>query len=79
MNFRYDKEDDALMIWFSKDSIDFAERSGDVIMHFSKEKKPVLMEILDASVFLKQAALQFPKKVIQSIIPATPSVVYKKK
>lgn len=81
MNFRYDKEDDVLMIWFSKEKIDFAEQSGDVIMHFSKKKRPVLMEILDASAFLKQTVTQFPKSIIESLLPqsSTPSIAYKKK
>lgn len=81
INFRYDKEDDVLMIWFSKDNINFAEQTGNVIMHFSKQKRPVLMEIIDATAFLKHAAMKFPKNIIKSILPtaSSPSIAYKKK
>lgn len=67
MKMRYDKQDDALMIWFSKEPVDYAEQTGDLIMHFSKKNKPVLMEILNAASFLKQTSRVFPKSVIQSV------------
>ncbi len=67
MKYRYDKEDDALMIWFSHKAVDFAEQTGDVIMHFSKEGRPVLMEILKASVFLKQSAQALPRSLRSAI------------
>lgn len=66
-SFRYDKEDDALMIWFSKKSVDYAEQEKNLIMHFSKDNKPVLMEILDASNFLKETAKVLPLRVKQQI------------
>ncbi len=66
MKFRYDKDDDALMIWFSKDPVDYAEQSGDLIVHFSKKNKPVLMEILNAAAFLKQTSRVFPKSILQN-------------
>ena len=67
MKYRYDKEDDALMIWFSHKPVDFAEQTGDLIMHFSKEGKPVLMEILKASEFLKQSAQALPRSLRSAI------------
>ena len=51
MKFRYDKEDDALMIWLSKEPVDYAQQNKNIIIHFSKENKPVLMEILNAVSF----------------------------
>ena len=36
----------------SDESIDYAEEVGPIIVHFSKNGKPVLMEILDASEFI---------------------------
>lgn len=53
MKYRYDKEDDILMVWLSKSPVYYAEKEKDVIMHFSKKNKPVLMEILSASKFFK--------------------------
>ena len=31
MNFRYDKEDDVMMIWFSRKRVDFVEQSKNII------------------------------------------------
>lgn len=56
MKYRYDKEDDVLMIWVSKDPVDYADKTGDVIVHFSKSDKPVLFEIIKASKFAKDVA-----------------------
>lgn len=66
-DFRYDKEDDALMVWFSKKPVDYAEQEKNLIVHFSKDNKPVLMEILDASSFLKKTAKVLPHGIKQQI------------
>lgn len=71
MNFKYNKEDDILMIELNDKNIDYAEQSGDLIVHFSPKREAVLIEILSASRFLKQAVTQLPKKVFQNIIPAS--------
>ncbi|OGK42258.1 hypothetical protein A2954_04585 [Candidatus Roizmanbacteria bacterium RIFCSPLOWO2_01_FULL_37_12] len=63
----YEKKDDVLMIWFSQKKIDFAEQEGDAIMHFSKKNEPVLLEILDASKFLKETSKTLPLQVKQQI------------
>lgn len=63
MKFRYDKQDDVLMIWLSKERVDYAEQAKDLIIHFSKENKPVLVEILDASKFLKKTSRVFPQHI----------------
>ena len=54
MKIRYDRYVDILMIDQGKqgDTIDYAEQLGFVIAHFTKEGKPVLIEILDATKFL---------------------------
>lgn len=70
MKFRYDKEDDILMVWLANKKVDYAEQSKNVIMHFSKDNKPVLMEILDASKFLKQTSQALPRSVRQSVLAA---------
>lgn len=49
---RYSKDADAILIELSDKPIDHAEESGQVIIHFSKEGEPVLLEILDAREFL---------------------------
>ncbi|OGM73799.1 hypothetical protein A3H19_00445 [Candidatus Woesebacteria bacterium RIFCSPLOWO2_12_FULL_39_9] len=65
MKVRYDKEDDVMMIWLSqkKAKVDYAEQSKDIIIHFSKDNKPVLLEILNAKEFLKDTTNKLPSKV----------------
>lgn len=56
MKYRYDKQDDILMIWLSKESVDYAEKKNDVIIHYSKNNKPILLEILKASKFIEKTS-----------------------
>lgn len=74
MNLKYNQEDDVLMIELNKKPIDYAQQSGDLIVHFSPSREAVLLEILDASQFFKKAAKTFPKRVMEDIM-STPSVV----
>lgn len=67
MNTRYDKNDDVLMVWFSKKPVDYAEQAGDIIMHFTKDNHPVLMEILNASAFLMHTSQALPPDLRQRI------------
>jgi len=69
MKIKYNKEDDVLMVTLNKEPIDYAEQSGDLIVHFSPKREAVLLEILDASVFLKDTAKTLPIKLIQDIFP----------
>ena len=52
MKVRYDREDDVLTLRLAEGTIDHAEEVDGVIVHFSAEDRPVLMEILDASDFV---------------------------
>lgn len=54
MRISYDRDSDILMIEISDEDIDYAEEAGPMIIHFSKDGKPVLIEILDASEFLAE-------------------------
>lgn len=63
--FVYEKEDDVLNIWLSRKRIDYAEQSGDVIVHFTQDNKPVYIEILDASRFLKREGEDLPREIKQ--------------
>ena len=49
MKIKYDSEVDILTIEVSGEGIDYAEEVGGIIVHFTKEGKPVVLEILDAS------------------------------
>ncbi len=45
---KYDKETDILIIELSEKPINYAEDEGQIIIHFTKDEEPVLLEILDA-------------------------------
>jgi len=54
MKIRYNREDDVLIIEVSDEKIDYAEEADNMLLHFSREGKLVLIEILDASEFLTE-------------------------
>ena len=62
MKVRYDREEDILIIRVSGEPIDYAEEIGSIIVHFTKEGKAVLFEIMDATEFLANVA---PNQVIE--------------
>lgn len=53
---KYESEDDVLNIWLSRKPIDFAEDDNGVITHYTEDREPVYIEILDASRFFKKSA-----------------------
>ncbi len=54
MKISYNREQDILMYEISDEPIDYAEEVGNIIVHFTKEGRPVLLEVLDASEFLAE-------------------------
>ncbi len=52
MKIKYDRDADVLTLEISDKEIDHAEEAGPMIIHLTKDNKPVLIEILDASEFL---------------------------
>lgn len=59
----YEKKDDVLNIWLSKGKIDYAEEADGIITHYTKDDKPVYIEILDASRFFKKSRKTFRSKI----------------
>ncbi len=55
LKITYEPEADVLSWEVSKQPIEFAEEIGNFVVHFSKKNQPVLVEVLEASDFLKQA------------------------
>jgi len=49
---KYSKDVDILLIELSDKPIDYAKEEGRIIIHFSKDGEPVLIEILDAKEFV---------------------------
>ena len=68
IKYRYDKEDDVLMVFLGKGKIDDAQQSGNIISHLSAKGELLLLEILDASKFLKKASGAFPREIRQQFI-----------
>ncbi len=80
MKFQYNNKDDILLIELNKKKIDYAEQSGSLIVHFSPKREAVLLEILNASMFLRQAVVQLPKTMLKNIVSfASPSLASKVK
>lgn len=77
MKFKYSKGDDVLMIELNKKPIDYAEQSGDFIVHFSPKREAVLIEILDASQFLKGTASALPVKMRRDIFKDSVAVAHR--
>ena len=50
----YDEESNLISFEIAKGKISYAKDFGNVIIHFSKSKKPILIEMLDASKFAGQ-------------------------
>ncbi len=55
MKISYDREQDIMLLELSRKPIKYAEKMGPLIVHFTKDEKPVLLEILDASDFIATA------------------------
>lgn len=52
---RYEPEADILAWELSDKDIDYAKEIGNIVVHFTKNNLPVLVEILEASQFLSKA------------------------
>ena len=49
MEYKYDPETDILLIKLSDEKPDFGDQKEDIITHYSKEGKPIEIEIIYAS------------------------------
>lgn len=67
MNVKYYKDDDLLVVKLSKKPFKVAEKVGSFIMHYDEKKEPVLVEILNASKWLRATSKALPKTLIKSI------------
>ena len=54
MKIRYSRDEDILLIELSDEKVDYAEEVCPIIVHFTKDRKPVILEILDASTFITE-------------------------
>ncbi len=75
MKAKYYEDADLLSLKISNTPYKYARQDGDVIVHYSDKKEPVLIEIVNAAKFLKDAAKQLPKKVIGEFFSETSTSV----
>ena len=68
----YDPETNIACVELSTGTIDHCVELGNFIIHISKAKKPILIEILDASNFIGQFNKN-DKKIIKRIKKAIPA------
>jgi uncharacterized protein YuzE len=69
IKIKYDADADVLSWEISeKRGIDYASELGNIIVHFSKNNIPVLVEILEASKFLKKSEKTVEKA--RDLLPA---------
>lgn len=62
MSLKYYRDDNILVIRLSKTPYEYAEKQGDFIVHFSKQNKPVRIEVLNAKRFLKETNALFTQE-----------------
>ncbi|MBI3577009.1 DUF2283 domain-containing protein [Candidatus Gottesmanbacteria bacterium] len=70
MSLKYYRDDDILVISLSRASYDYAEKEGDFIVHFSKENKPVRIEVLNAKKFLEETHSITPPDLMKRFVQA---------
>jgi len=66
----YEPEADVLTWEITDKPIDFAKEVGNVVVHFTKNNMPVLIEVLEASKFLAKAKSLVQKDKISTKTPA---------
>jgi len=67
MKLKYNKEDDVLIVEYSKDKIDDVYESNNMLVHVNEGKEPVLLEIFKASEFLSEASKSLPNDIKRNL------------
>jgi hypothetical protein len=52
MKVKYNREVDILSVWLSDELFDYAEEANGIITHFTKDARPVMLEIQGAKDFI---------------------------
>ncbi len=80
MKVKYYEDADLLSLRISKKKYYDATKSGDVIVHYTEEGEPVLIEILNAAKFLQKTDKSLPKNIqkkVWSAYQTSPSIPHK--
>ncbi len=75
MKTKYYEDADLLSLRISNTPYKYARQDGDVIVHYSDNKEPVLIEIVDAAKFLKNTTQMLSKRLQKEIFSEIPSSV----
>ena len=67
MGVKYYKEVDLLVIELSKKAFKDAEMEGDFVVHYTEKRELVLIEVLNASRFLRATSKAIPKSTKEQI------------
>lgn len=74
MKVKYSEDVDILLLELSDKPIDYAEKVGNAVLHYSPDKELVLVEIFNASSLftdlVKEAKRVLPKKDRQQLLTA---------
>lgn len=62
MKVHYDKSEDILTIQLAKKKVDDAYETGNMIVHVTESREPVLLEIFDATKFIMDINKTLPAK-----------------
>jgi len=68
MKARYYREDDLLVLQVADKPYHQAEKIGSFIIHFTSDGEPVMVEILQATRFLKEAAAALPYPAVAKVL-----------
>lgn len=79
MKAKYYKDADLLSLRISKTPYEYAKQEGDVIVHYSKNKEPVLIEIVNAAKFITETTRMLPKRIREDIYSSniSPSIAHR--
>lgn len=67
MKAKYYEDADLLSLKISDTPYKYARQNGDVIVHYSNDKEPVLIEIVNATKFLKDTTKMLSKRLQKEI------------
>ncbi len=68
MRVKYYSDGDILVIKLSNTPYDYAEQEGDFIVHFSKNNRPVRIEILNGRKFIQETSQTLPPTLRRQFI-----------
>ncbi len=63
MKIKYYPDGDILVVQLNNELYDHAEMEGNFVVHFTKDKRPVRIEVLEASKFLKEESKALPSEL----------------